>query len=147
LDGLGNGSSRTVSLSLSIYTSSLLRRPLLLVAEVRLPLELLPALSTTLTSSTLVAGGVVGTSGASGAAGGVDDAGGDDAAGGAGSALGGVTVLINGGREDRGPGTYSTAGFRSQTTVSEIRARATGRVVVMMVVFRIGAALLANSIS
>lgn len=133
-----------------MYTSSLLRRPLLLVAEVRLPLEL-PALSTTLTISTFVAGGVVGAAG--GAAGGFEDSGGlgssggEGTAGGAGRALGGVTVLINGGREDRGPGTYSTTGFRSQTTLSETRARATGRAVVMIVVFRIGAALLANSIS
>jgi hypothetical protein len=41
-----------------------------------------------------------------------------------------VTVLIKGGRDDCGPLTYCTAGFLSQTTVSEIRARAAGRVVV-----------------
>lgn len=85
-----------------------------------------------LTSSTLEVGGLDEVAGGAGTSGG-DGAGGGFAGGGAGSAaigFGGVTVLIKGGRDDRGPLTYCTAGFLSQTTVSEIRARAAGRVVV-----------------
>ena len=101
----------------------------MLVTDGRLAFVLPPELSTTLTSSTLVVGGDAG------AAGGVGGAGGLGASGSAGSGgaavnsngLGGVTALINGGRDDRGPGTYCTAGLRSQTTVSEMRVRVAGR--------------------
>ena len=125
LDGFGSGSNRTVSLSFSIYTSSLLRRPFLFVPDPRLAFELPPELSTTLTSSTLVVGGDDGAAGGVKGAGGLGPSG-DDGSGGAAvnsNGLGGVTVLIKGGRDDRGPWTYCTAGFRSQTTVSEMRVR------------------------
>lgn len=104
---LGLGSPRTTSRSLSIYTSSLLRRGLWPVTDDRLALGLPVEPSSTLTISTR--GGGLGA-----AAGGAGQM--------AGSSLGGVTVFINGGKDDRcGADTYSTEGCRSQVTVSEIR--------------------------
>lgn len=121
------------------------------VTDVRLARGLSPELSTTLTSSSRVAG--VGSAGGVDVAGGLGTAGrasgSDDSGAGAGnsaSGLGGVTVLTKGGREDLGPGTYSTGGFRSQTTVSEIRVWA-GLLTATYLVLRLGMALFANSTS
>jgi hypothetical protein len=109
-----------------------------------------PELSTTLTISSRVAGGVVSdVVGGVGTAGSSTTSGGNDSRTGAGksaSRLGGVIVRIKGGNEDLGPETYSTEGFRSQTTVSEIRVWV-GLVTATYVVLRLGTALLANSTS
>lgn len=122
------------------------------VTDVRLARGLSPELSTTLTSSSRVAGGV-GSAGGVDVAGGLGTAGrasgGDDSGAGAGNSaggLGGVMVLTKGGREDLGPGTYSTGGFRSQTTVSETRVWA-GLLTATYLVLRLGTALFANSTS